>query len=235
VPPDTDGSPAIDLDGATRRAVLSTLPLAAGYLPFALVVGSTAADQGAPVAGWAGSWLIYAGSAHLAAMRTLGDAGALAAIVTALLINARLVIYSASLARRWAAQPRWFWVVAAPMIVDPTWALAERQADAQPDPQTQRRMFLGAALAFGTVWSAGIAVGAIVGARLDGVDLRFVVPLGLLGLLGRSLADARDRWVMAAAALAALVCGSWPAGTGVLVAVAAGSAAGSLLSRGARP
>jgi predicted branched-subunit amino acid permease len=38
-------------------------------------------------------------------MRTLDDAGAVAAILTGLLINARLLVYSASLARRWAGQP----------------------------------------------------------------------------------------------------------------------------------
>ena len=74
-------------------------------MPFALVIGSAAADHGTPLAGWAGSWLIFGGSAHLAAIRTLDDAGAVAAILTGLLINARLLVYSASLARRWAGQP----------------------------------------------------------------------------------------------------------------------------------
>ena len=84
--------------------------------------------HGAPLAGWAGSWLIFGGSAHLAAIRTLDQAGAVAAILTGLLINARLLVYSASLARRWRGQPRWFRVAAAGLIIDPTWAAAERHA-----------------------------------------------------------------------------------------------------------
>ncbi len=52
------------------------LPLSVGYVPLALVIGAAAADHGAPLAGWTGSWLIFAGSAQLVAIRTMDDAGA---------------------------------------------------------------------------------------------------------------------------------------------------------------
>ena len=113
---------------AARSGALAMLPLLASYIPFALVIGSTAADHGAALAGWAGSFLIFGGSAHLAALRTLDQAGPLAAILTGLLVNARLLVYSTSLARRWPEQPGWFRVVAAGLIIDPTWAAAERHA-----------------------------------------------------------------------------------------------------------
>ena len=73
-----------------RDGALAMLPLLAAYVPFALVIGSVAADHGRPLAGWAGSWLIFGGSAHLAALRTLDQAGPVAAILTGLLVNARL-------------------------------------------------------------------------------------------------------------------------------------------------
>jgi predicted branched-subunit amino acid permease len=81
------------------------LPMLVGYVPFALVIGSAAADHGARLAGWSGSWIIFGGSAQLAAIRTIDQSGAVAAILTALLIHARLVVYSTSLARRWRGQP----------------------------------------------------------------------------------------------------------------------------------
>ena len=62
------------------RGAMAMLPLLAGYVPFALVIGATAAELGSPLAGWAGSWLIYGGSVHLAALRTLDGAGAVMAI-----------------------------------------------------------------------------------------------------------------------------------------------------------
>ena len=130
------------------------LPMLVGYVPFALVIGSAVADHGSSFAGWAGSWLIFGGSAHLAAIRTLDEAGVAAAILTALLIQARLVVYSASLARRWSGQPRWFRVTAAALIIDPTWAVADQHAEECKDPREQRRFFVAAALTLGIGWSS---------------------------------------------------------------------------------
>ena len=168
-----------------RDGVLAVLPLIAGYVPFALVIGSVAADHGAPLAGWAGSWLIFGGSAHLAAIRTLDQAGAAAAIFTGLLINARLVVYSTSLARRWGPQPRWFRIAAAGSDHRPNVGSCRAPpATVAPIREQQRRFFLAAGLTLGAVWSGAIAVGAVMGARLDGLDLDIVIPLCLLGLVG---------------------------------------------------
>lgn len=227
----TDASAARSRSSATRRGVLDMLPLLAGYVPFALVIGSAAAEHGAPLAGWAGSWLIFGGSAHLAAIRTLAQDGPAAAIVTALLINARLLVYSASLARRWTGQPRWFRFVAAGLIIDPTWAAAERFAAQSPSPAEQRRFFLASGLTLGAGWSVAIAAGAVLGARLDWLHLRIAVPLCLLALIGGGLRDATTRPAIAVAAGTALLTAHWPAGTGLLVAVAAGCAAGSAADR----
>ena len=44
-----------------REGALAIVPLVVAYVPFALVIGAAAAERGAPVAGWAGSWLILGG------------------------------------------------------------------------------------------------------------------------------------------------------------------------------
>ncbi len=227
--------PVVPTDGAgpsaARRGALAALPFVAAYLPFALVIGSTAATAGAPLAGWTGSWLILGSSAQLAALQTLPEAGVLAAVVAGLLINARLVVYSASLARTWAHQPRWFRVAAAGLIIDPTWAAAEQHAGWCPDGGEQRRYFFGAGLTLVAGWSAVMAAGAIVGARLDWFRLDIVIPLCLLGLVGAGLRASPTRWVIAAAAGAAWASSGWPAGTGILAGVIAGCAAGSMVAR----
>src|SRR5262249_32913451 len=198
-----------------RRGVVTMLPMLAAFIPFALVIGSAAAEHGAPLAGWAGSWLIFGGSAHLAAIRTLDDAGPLAAILTGLLIHARLVVYSTSLAVRWAGQPGWFRFAGAGLIIDPTWALAEEHARHAPDPRSQRHYFLAASLTLGVGWSAAIAVGAVLGSRLDWLDLDIVIPLCLLALIGTGLRDSGTRTVMVVAAAVALLTSHWPNGTGL--------------------
>ena len=65
-----------------------------------------------------------------------------------------------------------------------------------------------------------------MGARLDWLDLEIVVPLCLLGLVGAGLRAAGARSVIVVAAATALLTAAWPAGTGLLVAVVAGCAAG---------
>jgi predicted branched-subunit amino acid permease len=215
-----------DVRSAARSGALAMLPLLASYIPFALVIGSTAADHGAALAGWAGSLLIFGGSAHLAAIRTLDQGGPLAAILTGLLVNARLLVYSTSLARRWSEQPRWFRLAAAGLIIDPTWVAAERHAGRCPDLHQQRRYFLAAGLTLGAGWSGAMALGALMGARLDWLDLQIFIPLCLLGLVGAGLRAAGARSVMVVAAAVALLTASWPAGTGLLAAIVAGCAIG---------
>jgi predicted branched-subunit amino acid permease len=219
-------STEIGVPSAVRSGALAMLPLLASYIPFALVIGSTAADHGAAVAGWTGSHLIFGGSAHLAALRTLDQSGPLPAILTGLLVNARLLLYSASLARRWPEQPGWFRVAAAGLIIDPTWAAAERHAGQCTDLRQQRRYFLAAGLTLAAGWSGAMAVGALVGARLDWLDLQIFIPLCLLGLVGAGLRAPSARSVIVAAAAVALLTASWPAGTGLLAAIVAGCATG---------
>jgi predicted branched-subunit amino acid permease len=230
--------PRIALDlrapSAARSGVLAMLPLIAAYSPFALVIGAAVAQHGAPLAGWAGSWLIYGGSAHLAAIRTLDEAGAVAAILTGVLVNARLLLYSASLARRWPEQPRWFRLAAAGLIIDPTWAAAERHADQCTDLAQQRRYFIAAGLTLGCGWSSAIAVGALMGARVDWLEFEIVVPLCLLGLVGEGLRSSGARPVIAVAASVALLTAGWSAGTGLLAAIIAGCVTGLAIDRGSR-
>ncbi len=211
---------------AAGSGALAMLPLLASYIPFALVIGSNAADRGAALAGWAGSFLIFGGSAHLAAMRTLDQAGPQAAILTGVLVNARLLVYSTSLARRWSGQPRWFRIVAAGLIIDPTWAAAERHAGECSDLGRQRRYFLAAGLTLGAGWSGAMAVGALMGPRLGWLDLQIFIPLCLLGLVGAGLRAASARAVVVVAAAVALLTASWPDGTGLLAAIVAGCATG---------
>lgn len=222
-----------DVDAA-RAGAVAMLPLVAGYVPFALVIGAAVAHHGARLAGWAGSWLIFGGSAHLATIRTLEKSGAVAAVLTGLLINARLVVYSASLARRWIDQPRWFRVVGAALIIDPTWALAERHADRCADPRAQRRYFLAAGLTLGIAWSLAIAVGIVVGSRLDWLDVDIVVPLCLVTLIGGGIRARTERCIIAVAASTAVLTRNLPSGTGLLLAVAAGVAAGGAMDRRTR-
>jgi branched chain amino acid efflux pump len=213
-------------DRDVRAGFLAMVPFVVGYAPFALVIGAAVGDSADPVAGWSGSWLIYGGSAHLAVLRSL-DAGLLVAVAGGLLINARLLAYSASLAQRWRDQPRWFRIVAAAMVIDPTWVAAERHAATGASEAAQRRFFLTAGVVMGAGWSALIAVGAVAGGRLDALPLEVVVPLCLATMVGPMLRDRGGRAAVIAAASVATLGSRLPTGAVLLAAIAAGALAGA--------
>jgi predicted branched-subunit amino acid permease len=214
--------------------VRAMAPLALAFAPFALVIGSAVATVPNPVAGWAGSWLIFAGSAHLAALNGVAAGTPQLAVQTALLVNARLLVYGASMASRWRDQPRWFRVVAPALLVDPTWAMADRQARAGRSPAGQRRFFLAAALTLGLVWTVAIATGALIGRQLPHVGLDLAAPLCLIALIGPRLVDRAHRWAAVAAAVVAVLTSGWPAGTGIAAAIVAGGLAARVAPRWSR-
>jgi branched chain amino acid efflux pump len=186
-------------DRDVRAGFLAMVPFVVGYAPFALVIGAAVAGSADPVAGWSGS----------------------------LLINARLLAYSASLAQRWRDQPRWFRIVAAAMVIDPTWVAAERHAATGASESAQRRFFLTAGVVMGAGWSALIAVGAVAGGRLDALPLEVVVPLCLATMVGPMLRDRGGRAAVIAAASVATLGSRLPTGAVLLVAIAAGALAGA--------
>jgi predicted branched-subunit amino acid permease len=219
---------------AAALGMASMLPLTVAYAPFALVIGAAVAEVDDPVAGWAGSWLIFGGSAHLAALRGLAGGTAAMAVVAGLLVHARLLVYGASMAPRWRTQPHWFRALGAALLIDPTWALVEGHAGSAMSLRDQRRFFLGAALTLGTVWSAAIAVGAVVGERLPHGGLGLAAPVCLMALVGPRLRERDHRWAAIAGSAAAFVVTGGPAGTAMILAIASGCVAGELSRRWSR-
>ena len=219
---------------STFAGVRSMAPMMVAYTPYALVIGSAVARIDDPVAGWSGSWLIYGGSAHLAALKGIGDGAFAMAIAVALLVNARLLLYSASIAPRWREQPVWFRLLGAAFLIDPTWALADQHAATGASPEAQRRFFLGAGITLGVWWSAMIAAGAMIGDRLPHVGLELVAPICLMTLIGSRVRDRSNRWAAVAAASTALLTSHAPAGTGLIAAIAAGVVAANVSERWSR-
>jgi len=214
--------------------VRAMAPMLLAYSPFALVIGSAVARIDDPVAGWAGSWMIYGGSAHLAALKGISDGAFASAIAVALLVNTRLLVYSASIAPRWREQPAWFRLLGAAFLIDPTWALADQHAATGASPEAQRQFFLAAGITLGVWWTALIGVGAIIGNHLPHVGLELVAPLVLLSLIGTRIRNRANRWAAIAAAVTALLTSHAPAGTGLMLAIAAGCVAALVAERWSR-
>ena len=203
-------------------------PLLLGYLPFALLIGLAAGRSENPLAAWAGSLLIFAGSAHLSVIELVDGGSGLAAVVcTALLINARLTIYSASLAPVWRGARRRSRLLAAAFVIDPMWLVTDRRRLQPGEPSEVRAFFWGAVAVLATGWSSMIGVGVVLGAQRGATDLLGAcTPLFLSTIVAPHLRTAAGARCVCAAGAVAVATASWPAGTGLLLAMAAGAVGG---------
>lgn len=166
------------------------LPVAVTVPFFGVSFGvlARAADMGV-VAPIVMSATTFAGSSQFAVASILDDGGGLAAaIVAALLLNARYAAIGVSVAPLFRGS-RLRRLLAAQLIVDESWALSAR-----PNGTFDRRVLLGAGLTLYAAWVLGTALGVLGGGFLGdperlGLDAAF--PALFLALLVGQLGSRR--------------------------------------------
>jgi 4-azaleucine resistance transporter AzlC len=141
-------------DGFRAGAPLAPAPFVFG-VAFGVLAHSAGMGVAAPIVM---SATTFAGSAQFAAASVLDDrGGVLAAIVAAVLLNARYAPMSIAVAPLFQG-PVLRRLVAAQLIVDESWALAARGPG-----RFDRGVILGVGLLFYPLWVAGTALGALAG------------------------------------------------------------------------
>jgi 4-azaleucine resistance transporter AzlC len=186
------------VESRIRDGVRAALPLTLAPLLFGASFGLLAVDAGLGAFGAvAMSATTFAGSAQFAAATILEDGGGvLAAIVAALLLNARYVPLSLAVASIFPGSRRRR-AFESQLIVDESWALAGRSG------RFEYGVLIGAGLLLYVLWVGGTALGTVIGDLLDpeaiGLDAAF--PALFLALLAPYLRSRR-------ALLTALVAGA---------------------------
>lgn len=216
-----------------RAGCWDIAPVVATVVPYGLVVGATAVDAGFTVAQAVSfAALVNAGAAQLAAIGLL-DAGTPLAVVvlTALVINVRMVMYSASLAPHLDSEPLGWRAAMAHVVIDPSYALAviRFEEDAGID---RRWYFLGLGLPALAAWIGGTALGAGVGARLpEWLPLSFAVPMVFLALLFSAMDGRASRAAGVTGAAVAVLGVGLPFNLGLVVGAVVGVLAGLAVER----
>jgi predicted branched-subunit amino acid permease len=213
------------------------VPWLAGVTPFGLVIGVSAAQADIPtLAGWLTGPAIYAGSSQVAAIEML-DAGTapIVVVITALVINLRLILYSGAIAAHWRGTPRWWRAVAAYLLIDPSFAVGIDRYQRPGDGTDAHRYYLGGAITLWIAWLLAIGAGATLGAQLPAaLHLEFVIPLYLVGEIVPKLGDRATRRAALTAAAVAVVAISAPLHIGVVLAIVAGLGAALTVTEGKR-
>ena len=179
------------------------------------------------------SVLVYAGASMLAAMQLLAADAPMALLVfTALFVNLRFMMYSASLRQHLGGlPPRWKLLVSY-FLADNAYAVCMGRYADHPRDEHKLAFYLGAALTVWLTWQAAVLAGALLGAGLPAAwRLEFAAPLAFIAM---SVPLLRDR-AMVAAALAAgttvVLAHGLPLRLGLALAALAGIAAGLAADR----
>ncbi len=162
---------------AARSDLLAMLP---SMLPFGLALGVTITSVRSlgDAAGAVSGGLVYAGTAQLSAITMLErGVGVLAVVLSAAVVNSRLLLYGAALEPGFRHQPLWFRLVGVHLVVDATYVAAVGRPELLARPAAFRSYWNRLGFWMLGLWSASVALGVLVGPLLPSLP-----HLGLLGL-----------------------------------------------------
>lgn len=213
-----------------------TLPLVIAAVPFGVVFGAMAQNVGLSLGAIVGmSAVVFAGSAQFIAITLLASSAALPVILlTVFIVNARHMLYSASLMPNAARIPQWMRVPMAFWLTDETFAVVSNRIRRDPQAPGLRWYYLGSALFMYGNWLACTWAGLTLSRRLPdlthwGLDVAMIV--AFVGIVVPAL-KTRAHW---ACMLVALFCGvvthDWPHQTGLLFSSCLAIAVGALIDR----
>jgi len=213
-------------------------PILLGVIPFGMIYGLVAVGAGLPAStAQAMSSVVFAGSAQFIAAQLIHDGAPAAAVVaTVFLVNLRHALYSASVAPHLKhLGPAWKGILAY-LLTDEAYAVAisryHREGQGGEVSPHRHWYFLGAGLALWASWQWSTALGVFFGARVpQGWSLDFTLPLTFIALVFPSLKDRAGGAAALSAGVVAVLAAGLPYKLGLMLAAAAGIAAGLLAGK----
>lgn len=210
-------------------------PILLGVVPFGLIAGISAVSVGlTPMHGVGMSIMVFAGAAQLAALQLIGkSAPFLVVAATALIINARFVMYSASLAPHFQEASTGRKALLSYLLTDQAYAFSIRSYTERSESTSGRlSYYLGAALTLWITWQISTAIGAFLGTSIpESWSLDFAIPLVFIALLVPAVRGRSDATAAAVAGALAVLLVGLPFNLGLPLAATTGIIAGILAER----
>jgi branched chain amino acid efflux pump len=214
------------------KGVRDGLPFILVAGPFGLLFGVLAAEAGFNlVETMTFSVSVFAGSAQFTALQLMQEAApTIIVIISALAVNLRVAMYSASLTPYLGAAPLWQRAVAAYFIVDQSYALSMARFESEPDMTTPQRMayFFGTNGLIAPLWYLATLTGALAGSQIpDAWALDFALPVAFLAMIAPMLRTLPHLIAALTASLVALAAAGMAFNLGLIVAGFSGMVAGA--------
>lgn len=208
---------------AFLAGLIDSLPFVIVILPFAMLFGVIATEAGFDVLQtMAMSFLVIAGAAQFVAVQLLvEEAPTLIILATALAVNMRMVMYSASIAPHFRGIPKWQKALAAYVLVDQSYGLAIKRFEEAPVLSTPEKVayFFGALAVVWPLWYLGTLIGALVGEAIPSeYALDFAVPITFIALFAPMLKSTAHVAAAVTSVVLALVLAWVPFSMGLIVA-----------------
>jgi predicted branched-subunit amino acid permease len=206
-------------------------PILLGVIPFGILVGVTGVNAGIhPLQVWAMSWIYFAGASQLVAIDLIGRNAPVAVVVlTVLIVNLRMAMYSASLApffHRFSSFWKW---ICAYLLTDQAYAVSINEFNKE-ETRNRRWFYLGGALTLWLPWQIVTITGIIIGTSLPGgLSLEFAVPLTFMALLFPALVDTPTKFAALVAGIVSVLSWNLPYNLGLIIGALAGIAAGVVI------
>lgn len=210
-------------------------PLLVGVIPFGLIWGAVCVSSGVPEWGAAAmSVVIFAGASQLVAVQLMAENASMAVVIgTALVINARMFMYSASIAPHFNGAHPLKKAFLAYGLTDQAYAISISRFNREDTAGLGKlTYYLGTAALMWTAFNICTVIGAYVGAALpSGGDLEFAIPLTFIALVIPAVQDKPSLLAAVVAGLVAYFANPLPYNLGLVTAAISGIAVGYAAER----
>ena len=214
------------------EGVRDGLPFILVVAPFALLFGVVATEAGLNV--WetlAFSVVVIAGAAQFTALQLMQEnAPTVIVLASALAVNLRMAMYSASLTPHLGATPAWQRAIAAYMMVDQSYACSILAYEPNRDciPAQTMAFYFGAVTPVIPVWYAMTVAGALIGSSMPaGLALDFAVPITFIAMIAPALRTLAHKAAATASVVLALGFAFVPFNLGLIIAGVGGMMVGA--------
>lgn len=216
-----------------KRGLRSGAPFLLVIGPFALLFGVVGTEAGLNLAQVMGfSVLVIAGASQFTAVQLMSnDAPTVLVLATALAVNLRMAMYSASLTPYIGSAPLHTRLLAAYGLVDQSYAISITEFETQPEMKVPNRVafFFGSFLILCPVWYGLTFVGAVAGTAIPPqFALDFAIPITFIALIAPALRSLPHVIAALTSVLVSLACAGLPYSFGVLIAAACAMTVGAL-------
>lgn len=205
------------------RGTRDALPFVLVIVPFAALFGVVATEAGLNVAEVMGfSVLVIAGAAQFTAVQLMTEnAPTFIVILTALAVNLRMAMYSASLTPYLGGAPVWRRAIVAYLMVDQAYALSQIKFELEPELSLTERFayYVGTVAPLAPLWYTATYLGAVAGTQIPpALALDFALPITFLAMIAPALRTLAHVAAATTSVVLALLMAWLPYGSGLLVA-----------------